>query len=254
MNEVMIEHPAPGVAVVRMCAPERKNALTGDSARQLLAALRAVDADEEVGALILTGTPEAFCAGAHRDLLDAVSCGEPQATADISDVYELFEVMRTSRVPIIAAVRGAAVGAGLNLALAADVRVVADNAYLRSMFVANSIHPGGAHLQMLERLGGREATTLMAILDEPLSGAAFAERGWAAEALPDHEVENRALALARRAGRAAGLARLIKASAAVTAEMSSAAAAAYEGARQRKTLTDRRLAAMNSPKSVTSTT
>ncbi|MGE2730739.1 enoyl-CoA hydratase/isomerase family protein [Mycolicibacterium vaccae] len=236
MNEVVTEYPAPGVALVRMCAPERKNALTGDSARELLSALRAVDADPDVGSLILAGTPEAFCAGAHRDLLEAVGRGETQAADDITDVYELFEMMRTSRVPIIAAVRGAAVGAGLNLVLAADVRVVAENAYLRSMFVANSIHPGGAHLQMLDRLGGREAMTLMAVLDEPLSGVAFAGKGWAAEVLPDHEVENRAVALARRAGRAAGLARLIKASAAATVGIPSAEAAAYEGAHQRKTL------------------
>ncbi|OBF27996.1 enoyl-CoA hydratase/isomerase family protein [Mycobacterium sp. ACS4331] len=236
MAEVVIEHPAPGVALIRMQAPERKNALTGDSARALLAALRSVDDDATIGALVLAGTADAFCAGAHRELLSAVGHGEPQALSDIANVYELFEVMRNSRVPIIAAVRGAAVGAGLNLVLAADVRVVAEDAYLRSMFVANGIHPGGAHLQMLHRIGGREAATLMAVLDDPVSGADFARRGWAADALPGTEVEARAVALAQRAGRAPALARLIKASASATLDMASAEAAAFEGRHQRRTL------------------
>lgn len=240
MSDVLIERPASGVALVRMCAPERKNALTGDSARALLDALREVDADTTVGAMVLTGTADAFCAGAHRDLLTAVGNGEPQAVSDITTVYELFEVMRHSPVPIIAAVRGAAVGAGLNLVLAADVRIVAENAYLRSMFVANGIHPGGAHLQMLDRIGGREATTLMAVLDEPVSGADFARRGWAAAALPGEEVEARALALAKRAGRAAVLARLIKASAVATITLPSNEAADYEAGHQRATLTTAR--------------
>lgn len=236
MGEVVVEHPAPGVALVRMQAPERKNAFTGSSARALHDALRAVDSDDTVGAVVLTGTAEAFCAGAHRELLSAVGRGEPQALSDIAVVYELFEVMRNSSVPIIAAVRGPAVGAGLNLVLAADVRVVAEDAYLRSMFVANGIHPGGAHLQMLHRIGGREATTVMAVLDEPVSGAEFARRGWATEARSGPEVESRAVALAQRAGRAPKLARLIKASSITTLDMPSAEAAEFEGRHQRETL------------------
>ena len=236
MSEVIVERPEAGVALIRLNAPERKNALTGDSARALLTALRDADADAAVGAVVLTGTADAFCAGAHLALLTAVGRDEPQAISDITAVYDLFEVMRNSRPPIIAAVRGAAVGAGLNLVLAADVRVVADDAYLRSMFVANGIHPGGAHLQMLHRIGGQEAVTLMAVLDEPVRGAEFACRGWAAAALPSDEVEARAVAMAKRAGNAPDLARLIKASSRMTVPMPAAAAAEYEARHQRRTL------------------
>lgn len=236
MNDVAVERPSAGVILIRLTAPERKNALTGASARALHAALTTAVADDSVGAIVLAGTENAFCAGAHRDLLSAVGSGAEEALTDISVVYDLFEVMRDSRVPIIAAVRGSAVGAGLNLVLAASVRVVADDAYLRSMFVANGIHPGGAHLQMLEGIGGREAASLMAVLDEPLSGAEFARRGWATCALPASEVDDRAVALAVRAGRAPWLARLITSSIAETATMTARDAAAYEGARQRTTL------------------
>jgi enoyl-CoA hydratase len=236
MTEVVVESPAPGVVLIRLCAAHRKNALTGTSARELLGALRSVADDPTIGALVLAGTDTAFCAGAHRELLSAVGRGEPAALDDISAVYDVFEVMRTSPVPIIAAVQGAAVGAGLNLVLAADVRIVADNAYLRSMFVANSIHPGGAHLKMLEGIGGREAVTLMAVLDEPLSGADFAKAGWATHALPAAEVEDRAIALAQRAGRAPALARLIKSSAHLTTTMTTPEAASYEGRQQQATL------------------
>ncbi|MGV9864065.1 enoyl-CoA hydratase/isomerase family protein [Rhodococcus koreensis] len=236
MSEVLIERPEGGVAVIRMNAAERKNAFTGDSARALLAALDEVNRDESVGVCILAGTAEAFCAGAHRELLAAVGRGEPQALEDISAVYRTFDVIRESPVPVIAAVRGPAVGAGLNLVLAADLRIVATDAYLRSMFVANSIHPGGAHLKMLDGIGGREAVTSLAVLDTPYSGEDFAARGWAQKAVPAHDVETDALALARNAARKPALARMIKASAVVTSEMSMTDAASHEADMQRITL------------------
>jgi enoyl-CoA hydratase len=239
MSEVTIERPESGVAIVRMTTSAPKNAFTGVSAVDLLAAIGAVAEDTDVAVMILAGTEEAFCAGAHRDLLAAVGRGEPSALRDIAAVYDIFDAMRTAPIPIIAAVRGPAVGAGLNLVLAADIRIIADDAYLRSMFHANAIHPGGAHLKMLHDIGGREAAAVMALLDEPITGADFAARGWAWQAVPATQVEASALALARRAARNPALTRLMKATALATVDMPMAQAAQLEGTRQQATLSAR---------------
>lgn len=239
-NEIHIERLSDpkGVAVVRMCADDRKNALTGDSARELRAALAELEADQGIAAVVITGGAS-FCAGAHRELLDAAGQGEPWAISDLQDVYGIFSDLRAMTVPTVAAVRGPAVGAGLNIALAADVRVVAANAYLRSMFVSNRIHPGGAHLHMLSRLGGVEAAVYLASLDNPVSGADFARMGLAALSVSDDEAETAAIRIARRAAVAPELARSIKSSIGFSRGMAVEDAARYEAAAQMLTLSAR---------------
>jgi enoyl-CoA hydratase len=235
--EVLVEEVPglPGMKIVRLDAADRKNALTGDSARGMREALARVDADETVAVVIITGGP-AFCAGAHRDLLDGVAAGESWAMRDIADVYGIFTDMRAMQVPTIAAVRGPAVGAGLNIALAADVRVVAENAYLRSMFVANQIHPGGGHLRMLSDIGGPEVAYLMGVLDQRLTGAEFVAAGLASTSVDDGEVESTAIDLARAVAAEPVLGRLIKKSLQETATGEVEDASRLEGQRQQGTL------------------
>jgi enoyl-CoA hydratase len=215
-SEVQLVPPMDGVAVVRLLAPERKNALTGDMSRELVSALRQIPDDPSCGAVVITGTVDAFCAGAHRSVLAGASA-EPQgdgitASPDLLAVYEIFDVVRELPVPSIAAVCGPAVGAGLNLALACDVRVVGDNAFLRSMFVANQIHPAGGHLRMLSDLLGPQGAIEVACLDDGYSGAKAVQAGLAGYLCPAQEAEQTAIGLARRAGEQPDLMRAIKAS------------------------------------------
>jgi enoyl-CoA hydratase len=233
MSEIQLEHLQDGgVAVVRLAAPERKNALVGDMARDLVRALSAVDSDPDVGALVITGGREAFCAGAHRGLLAAAGTGDVQAEADMQDVYRIFSTIRALEVPTVAAVCGPAVGAGLNLALTCGVRVVGDSAFLRSMFVANDIHPAGGHLRMLRDIGGRALAVRMAVFDEALDGAAAAAAGIALGPYPDTAVEDQAVHLARRAARKPDLARWINRSVADVAGLDDEQAARHEAAAQ----------------------
>lgn len=235
MSEVVVEHPQPGVAVVRMQAPERKNAYTGPFARELKNALDSVASDSSIAAMILTGG-QAFCAGAHRDLLAGAGAGDAACLADLEDVYATFDALRDVGAVTVAAVCGPAVGAGLNLALACDVRVVATDAYLRSMFLANSIHPGGGHLRMLLDCAGPQATTVMAILDEPVDGAEALRLGLAHASVPAAEAESTALTMVRRAADQPELARLMKRSMAETAAIAPRSAAVIEGRLQARTL------------------
>jgi enoyl-CoA hydratase len=116
------------------------------------------------------------------------------------------------RMPTVAAVRGAAVGAGLNLALAADVRIVAEDARLASGFVQIGLHPGGGHFTLLARLVGAEAAAALGVFGEAVDGRRAREIGLAWETVPDAEVEERAVALATAAASDPPLARAAAAS------------------------------------------
>jgi enoyl-CoA hydratase len=230
-TEVKIETGPDSVAVVRLDAPERRNALTGAMARELTAAVESVGRSS-YSALVLTGTTEAFCAGADVALLERVAGGAPDALEDLRAIYRTFEALDACPLGTVAAICGPAVGAGLNLALACDVRVVGDNAYLRSMFVANDIHPAGNHLRRLLQVGGEQLALYMGAFDQPVRGASAVAAGLAVAALPPQEVESHALRIASGAAANSELTRLIKSSVRAVAEMADDAASALEAERQ----------------------
>lgn len=234
-SEVQIFTPEPGIGLIRLDAPARKNALTGSMARELVDALRKVDADPEIGALVLGGGEEAFCAGADRAVLAAAG-KDDDARRDLRSIYEIFETLRQLEVPTVAAVCGPAVGAGLNIALACDVRLVGSNAYLRSMFIANSIHPAGGHLQMLQQLGSNSLAIRLAAFDRPLDAAAAVAAGIAIGPYEPAAVESEAIRFAALAAAQPGLAREIKRSVAVVAGLDAAGAADYEAEAQAASL------------------
>ena len=107
----------------------------------------------------------------------------------------------------MAAIRGGAVGAGVNLAFATDLRVIADDARLLAGFLRIGLHPGGGFFVLSGRTAGREATAALGLFGEELSGRRAADLGIAWEALPDADVEGRARELAARAGADPDLAR-----------------------------------------------
>jgi enoyl-CoA hydratase len=238
-TEVEVSIPAAGIGLLRLRATERRNALTGDFAREIVAGLRRLGEDDSLAAVIVSGGEDAFCAGAHRGVLDGAAAGEEQALADLASVYEIFETLRGLRTPTVAAVCGPAVGAGFNLALACDVRLLAGDAYLRSMFVANSIHPAGGHLRMLEELAGRQLAIAMAVFDHPISGAEGAAAGLGLGPFEAAQVEAEAVRLVEPPAHLPDLARSIKASLAKVVELDVEAAADLEGSAQRDSLRNR---------------
>jgi enoyl-CoA hydratase len=188
------------LAVLTLRANARRNALTAAMARELAAALATIEADERIAALVLTGG-DYFCAGGHRDSLAAA--GEDPAASeafwDMDAIYQVFIQLGELSVPSIAAVRGGAVGAGLNLALAADVRIVARDAVLQSGFLRIGAHPGGGHFGLIDSVCGPELAAAMTLLDEAIDGERAARIGLALAAVEDERVEDRARELARAA-------------------------------------------------------
>lgn len=188
------------VAVVTIDEPRSRNALTGQTARALLDRLAVVAADERIGALVVQGGGGTFCSGGDRKLIAAARSTTPPEDVEeqFNSIYAVFERVATMPVPTIAAIRGAAVGAGANLALAADLRVVADDAVLIAGFVRIGVHPGGGHLLMSHQVAGRQATIAMSALGQQLTGRRLAELGIAWTSVPDAEVDQTAMVLARQ--------------------------------------------------------
>ncbi|WNG91319.1 enoyl-CoA hydratase [Mycobacterium sp. ITM-2016-00318] len=139
------------IALITVNDPERRNAVTAEISAGLRAAVDAAEANTDVHALIVTGAGKAFCAGA-----DLTALGD--ATEDgLRTIYDGFLAVANCALPTIAAVNGAAVGAGLNLALAADVRIAGPAALFDPRFQKLGIHPGGGATWMLQRAVGVQA-------------------------------------------------------------------------------------------------
>jgi enoyl-CoA hydratase len=148
MAESVLLDIADHIALITVNDPDRRNAVTFEMSAGLRAAVGAAEADPGVHAVIVTGAGKAFCAGADLTALGA-------ATEDgLRKIYDGFLAVAHCTLPTIAAVNGAAVGAGLNLALAADVRIAGPAALFDPRFQKLGIHPGGGATWMLQRAVG----------------------------------------------------------------------------------------------------
>jgi enoyl-CoA hydratase len=148
VSELVLVHVEDRVAVITVNDPDRRNAVTAESSAALRAAVTGVEADPGVHAVIVTGAGKAFCAGANLTAL-----GEA-AEDGLRVIYDGFLAVAQCTLPTIAAVNGPAVGAGLNLALAADVRIAGPTAMFDPRFQKLGIHPGGGATWMLQRAVG----------------------------------------------------------------------------------------------------
>lgn len=182
-----------GVGVVTLDAPERRNAFDLALCDAVVTTLDALEADESVGALVITGAPPAFCAGA--DLSHLGESGREGLLA----IYEGFLRVARSPLPTVAAVNGPAVGAGMNLALACDVRIAGRSARFDTRFLQLGIHPGGGHTWMLRRIAGPQAAAAMVLFGEVADGEEAARVGLAWRCVDDDRLLDEALDLARRA-------------------------------------------------------
>ena len=156
------------------------------------------DADPGVGAIVVTGAPPAFCSGADVQALAAMASGTEEP-GDVRAIYAGFLRILDSPLPTVAAVNGAAVGAGCNLALACDVRVAGRSAVFDARFLRIVIHPGGGHTWLLDRAAGPQTTAAMDLFGERVDGLRATAIGLAWECVDDGALLDRALALAGRA-------------------------------------------------------
>ena len=198
---------AERVAVVTINDPDRRNALTPAMNADLIATFDRLERDAGVGAVVITGAPPAFCAGADLSHLGASPTPE-----GLRGIYEGFLRVARSPLPTVAAVNGAAVGAGMNMALCCDLRVAAKRARFDTRFLQLGLHPGGGHTWMIQRIMGPQGAAAAVLFGEVMDGDAAERSGLVWRCVDDADLLETAASLAGKA--AAGppsLARRVKA-------------------------------------------
>lgn len=197
----------PAVGVITLDDPSRRNALSIELCTELVEAMQALETDGETGAVVVTGKPPAFCAGA-----DLTQLGDSRKEGLLT-IYEGFLAVARSPLPTVAAVNGPAVGAGMNLALACDIRLVGPKARFDCRFLDLGIHPGGGHTWMMRRIVGPQTAAAMVLFGEVLKSDSAVEHGLAWKAYEsDKELMSASLAVAgRAAGAPTELAQAVKA-------------------------------------------
>ncbi len=191
---------AAGVATVTLTDPDRRNALTMPMVTEIVDLFDQLEADPAVGAVVVTGEPPAFCAGA--DLSHLSSSADTGPENGLRAVYEGFLRIGRSPLPTIAAVNGAAVGAGMNLALVCDVRVAAVRARFDTRFLQLGLHPGGGHTWMFRRIAGPQTVAATVLFGEILDGTEAERAGLVWRCVPDEALLATAQEMAARAASA----------------------------------------------------
>ena len=198
MSEELITERAGRTAIFTLARPEARNALTVPLVRALREALLSAAKDEGLRCVVVTGAGGHFCAGA--DLRKNMEDPEMMARVDeyIDDFHGLVRAIVRCPKPTIAMVDGAAVGFGADLALACDLRVVTDRAYVQEKFVSIGLMPDGGGTFWLPRLLGTARAMQMCLLADKVDGKKLHELGIALDAVPAEKLRERTLELAAR--------------------------------------------------------
>jgi enoyl-CoA hydratase len=181
-----------GVAVVTLDHQSDRNALSFAMIEGLVAVVRSLSSDGEIGAIVVAADGPVFSAGGSVDDLF-----EPKAP--LEEMYAGALAVAESGVPTVAAVNGPALGAGMNLALSCDLIVCTPRARFETRFPQIGLHPGGGHLWHLRERIGRQAAAALSLFGEVLGGEEAAQHGLAWRCVPESELLDVAVALASRA-------------------------------------------------------
>lgn len=233
-----LERPSVGVVLLTLDLPDRRNAMTGELTDAWARALVEVAADPQVRSVVVTGAGSAFCAGGDLSwLAESPDLTVAQLRDRMLPFYRTWLAVRSLGVPVIAAVNGPAIGAGLCLALACDLRYAATTAVFSAPFVQLGIHAGMAATFLLPEAVGLPRAREMLLTGRRV-GAEEALRIGLCEAVhPPEELLGAALDTARQIAAGAPVAvRLTKAALAFAGHRSLDEALAWEGLAQPVTM------------------
>jgi enoyl-CoA hydratase/carnithine racemase len=204
----MIHLESGSIARITLEDERGLNLLSVSMIQDLQNTLNTLSEDPELKVLILTGSgPKAFCAGAHMEELVALK--NPQAYVELGQ--ELMATLESFAVPVLAAVNGYSLGAGFSLALACDLRIVADTAKMGQLAVRNGLVPPFGNLQRLIQAIGASRTRELTYTGRTLKGQAIVDWGLSHQMVPAAELMDATYALAEEIAQAPSYAvRLVK--------------------------------------------
>ena len=194
MTLIEREEPSDGVLLLRLNRPDSRNALNQQMREELADAFMSAAGEDGIRAIVLTGTSEAFSAGA--DIKSIVEKGPAEMMALKSHRY--WEAIARCPKPIIAAVNGYALAGGCELAMHADIIVAGENSTFGLTEVGVGVMPGAGGTQRLTRAVGKFKAMLICLTGQTFSGRHAFEIGLVSKLVPDGDVVQTALDLARR--------------------------------------------------------
>jgi enoyl-CoA hydratase len=223
---VLVERqPEQRTALVRFNRPKQLNALNGQVMDQLCNALEALDRDEGVRAIVLTGNERAFAAGAD---IGEMASATPVDMLLSNRIGQWDRVRRIAK-PVIAAVNGWCLGGGCELAMTLDLIIAGEGAKFGQPEINIGVIPGAGGTQRLTRAIGKARAMEMVLTGEPMAAAEACDRGLVARVVPDELVVEDALALAAQIAMKSPIAvRLAKEAVNAAYEMSLTDALAHE--------------------------
>jgi len=197
LPDLRVEPKDGGVVLVTLDLPERRNAMSEAMTGSWGRAMARLRSDPSVRVVVVTGAGSAFCSGGDVSWIGA----EPAASVDrlrarMMPFYRTWLAVRDLEVPTIAAVNGAAIGAGMALALACDLRYAAADARLGMPFTALGMHPGMASTFLLPEVAGLAVARELLLTGRIVTGAEAVGLGLVNQAFPAAEVLDRALLVA----------------------------------------------------------
>ncbi len=186
-THLRVERPSDGVALLMLDNPDQRNAMSDTMTAAWTSAVADLAGDSSVRVVVVTGAGPAFCSGGNTSWI----AGEPDATVDelrtrMLPFYRAWLSIRSLEVPTIAAVNGPAIGAGLCLALACDIRYAAASARLAAPFVRLGMHPGMAATWLLPEVVGAAAARDLLLTGRTVDAEEALGLGLVSRVLPDH--------------------------------------------------------------------
>ncbi len=190
------------IATVTLNRPETRNALSEEVIGALVSALEAADADPEIDCVILTGEGPSFCSGGNIKQIKALTSEQHMSPMELENWYKtqiqrIPLTMDRMSVPVIAAVRGHAIGAGCDLACMADIRIAAEDAVFAESFLRVGIIPGDGGAWLLPRIIGLAKASQMMLTGEFIDAHKAERYCLVSEVVPVFALAERAKALAR---------------------------------------------------------
>lgn len=184
--------------------PDTRNALTSpDQFQEIVSLCDELRQDYSVKVIILTGAGSSFCAGGNvKDMRDrsGIFAGSPVALRDSyrNGIQRIPTALYNLDIPIVAAINGHAIGAGLDLTCMCDVRIAAEGAKFSESFVKLGIVPGDGGAWLLPRIIGMPKASLMALTGDMIDAQTALEYGLVTEVVPSEKLEQAALSVAQR--------------------------------------------------------
>ncbi len=200
--ETILYEVTDNVALITLNRPDSYNALNNQMYKDLTKALREIERDSAVRAVLLTGTGKGFCSGADlAELNAALSQGFSVGDVLRTGLNPLIMAFRTLEKPVVCALNGVAAGAGASLALACDFRVAGDNAsFVFAAFVSIGIIPDGGATYLLRQLVGPARALELAVwanAQNRLTASKALELGVVNRVVPAEALMTEALDMAR---------------------------------------------------------